>query len=160
MHLIFFSLGNCSFESSPRRETHMRRFEAELAQQCEKLVSCSCRLALQIPITRVFNIFFLLQVIDLDRKIRRGRERLAQDVAVPPPVIGKTSEQLSIIEEKVKKLLEQIEELGEAGKVDEAEALMRKVLSLKIHFDCVLLSNASSLTGVPVSLFLDCRLNF
>uniref|UniRef100_A0A0D9WYH6 Uncharacterized protein n=1 Tax=Leersia perrieri TaxID=77586 RepID=A0A0D9WYH6_9ORYZ len=79
------------------------RFEAELAQQCEKLV------------------------MELDRKIRRGRERLAQDVVVPPPIIGKTSEQLSIIEEKVKKLLEQIEELGEAGKVDEAEALMRKV---------------------------------
>ncbi|KAF0907813.1 hypothetical protein E2562_020882 [Oryza meyeriana var. granulata] len=92
-----------SFESSPRHDTYMRRFEAELAQQCEKLV------------------------MDLDRKIRRGRERLAQDVAVPPPILGKTSEQLSIIEEKVKKLLEQIEELGEAGKVDEAEALMRKV---------------------------------
>ncbi|KAL5197724.1 hypothetical protein ABZP36_001236 [Zizania latifolia] len=92
-----------SFESSPRHDVHIRRFEAELAQQCEKLV------------------------MDLDRKIRRGRERLSQDTAVPPPILGKTTEQLSIIEENVKKLLVQIEELGEAGKVAEAEALMRKV---------------------------------
>ncbi|KAG8099996.1 hypothetical protein GUJ93_ZPchr0013g37982 [Zizania palustris] len=92
-----------SFESSPRHDSYMRRFEAELAQQCEKLV------------------------VDLDRKIRRGRERLAQDIAVPPTILEKTSEQLLIIEEKVKKLLVQIEELGEAGKVAEAEALMRKV---------------------------------
>ena len=38
------------------------------------------------------------------------------------------SEQLSILEEKIKNLLESVEALGEAGKVDEAEALMRKVL--------------------------------
>ncbi|XP_024313017.1 luc7-like protein 3 isoform X2 [Brachypodium distachyon] len=92
-----------SFESSPRHDAYLRRFEAELAQQCEKLVT------------------------DLDRKIRRGRDRLAQDTAVPPPIPGKTSERLAVIEENVKKLLEQIEELGEACKVAEAEALMRKV---------------------------------
>jgi len=92
-----------SFEKSPRHDSYMRKFEAELAQQCEKLV------------------------MDLDRKIRRGRERLAQDSAVPMPIPGKIAEQLSAREEQVKKLLEQIEELGEAGKVDEAEALMRRV---------------------------------
>nr|CAB3456493.1 unnamed protein product [Digitaria exilis] len=92
-----------SFEKSPRHDSYMRQFEAELAHQCEKLV------------------------IDLDRKIRRGRERLAQDSAVPMPIPGKIAEQLSAREEQVKKLLEQIEELGEAGKVDEAEALMRRV---------------------------------
>ncbi|XP_062187275.1 uncharacterized protein LOC133890765 [Phragmites australis] len=92
-----------SFEKSPRHDSYMRRFEAELAQQCEKLV------------------------MDLDRKIRRGRERLAHDTAVPLPIPSKITEQLSVREEQIKKLLEQIEELGEAGKVDEAEALMRKV---------------------------------
>ncbi|XP_008652333.1 luc7-like protein 3 isoform X2 [Zea mays] len=66
-------------------------------------------------------------VMDLDRKIRRGRERLAHDSAVPMPIPGKIAEQLSAREEQVKKLLEQIEELGEAGKVDEAEALMKRV---------------------------------
>jgi len=65
--------------------------------------------------------------MDLDRKIRRGQERLAHDSAVPMPIPGKIAEQLSVREEQVKKLLEQIEELGEASKVDEAEALMRRV---------------------------------
>lgn len=71
---------------------------------------------------------------DLDRKIRRGRDRLAQDVEVlPPPIPGDKSEQLSVLEEKIKKLLEQIEQLGETGKIDEAEALMRKVDLLNVE---------------------------
>ncbi|CAM0905832.1 unnamed protein product [Alopecurus aequalis] len=69
----------------------------------------------------------LNSVTDLDRKIKRGRDRLSQDTIVPSPIPGKTSEQLAMLEEKIKKLLEQIEELGKACKVDEAEALMRKV---------------------------------
>lgn len=100
-----------SFESSPRHDFHAPRFEAELAHFCEKLV------------------------MDLDRRVRRGRERLAQEVEVPPPppIPVEKSEQLSVLEEKIKNLLESVEALGEAGKVDEAEALMRKVDLLNIE---------------------------
>lgn len=67
--------------------------------------------------------------MDLDRRVRRGRERLAQEVepTPAPPLSSEKSEQLSVLEEKIKNLLEQVESLGEAGKVDEAEALMKKV---------------------------------
>lgn len=94
-----------SFEKDPRHDAYVPRFEAELAHFCEKLV------------------------MDLDRRVRRGRERLDQEVAIPPPppISAEKSEQLSVLEEKIKNLLEQVETLGEAGKVDEAEALMRKV---------------------------------
>lgn len=93
-----------SFEKSPRHDAYVSKFEAELAQFCEKLVH------------------------DLDRRVRRGRERLAQeDVTPTAPVSTEKSEQLLVLEEKIKKLLEQVETLGEVGKVDEAEALMRKV---------------------------------
>ncbi|CAI9302316.1 hypothetical protein Lser_V15G43701 [Lactuca serriola] len=100
-----------SFESSPRHDSYVPRFEAELAHFCEKLV------------------------MDLDRRVRRGRERLAQEVEVPPPppIPAEKSEQLSVLEEKIKNLLESVEALGEAGKVDEAEALMRKVDLLNIE---------------------------
>ncbi|KAG9452336.1 hypothetical protein H6P81_005240 [Aristolochia fimbriata] len=100
-----------SFEQSPRHDSYVPRFEAELAQFCEKLV------------------------MDLDRKVRRGRELLAQEVEAPPPppVPVEKSEQLVVLEEKIKKLLEQVEALGEAGKVDEAEALMRKVEMLNVE---------------------------
>lgn len=100
-----------SFESSPRHDSSVPKFEEELAHFCEKLV------------------------MDLDRKVRRGRERLAQEVELPPPlpVSAEKSEQLSVIEEKIKNLLEQVETLGEAGKVDEAEALMRKVDALNVE---------------------------
>ncbi|CAN6569222.1 uncharacterized protein LOC126625568 [Malus sylvestris] len=94
-----------SFEESPRHDAYVPKFEAELAHFCEKLV------------------------MDLDRRVKRGRERLAQEVepAPAPPLSAEKSEQLSVLEEKIKNLLEQVEALGEAGKVDEAEALMRKV---------------------------------
>ncbi|KMS98875.1 hypothetical protein BVRB_3g067700 isoform A [Beta vulgaris subsp. vulgaris] len=100
-----------SFENSPRHDSYVPRFEAELAQFCEKLVA------------------------DLDRKVRRGRERLDQEVEPPPPppISAEKAEQLSVLEEKIKNLLEQVESLGEAGKVDEAEALMRKVESLNLE---------------------------
>ena len=79
--------------------------------------------------------------MDLDRRVRRGRERLAQEVepAPPPPVTMEKSEQLSVLEEKIKNLLEQVESLGESGKVDEAEALMRKVLKFMQVFYFILL---------------------
>ncbi|KAL1222231.1 hypothetical protein V5N11_026748 [Cardamine amara subsp. amara] len=94
-----------NFENSPRHDSYVPKFEAELAQFCEKLVN------------------------DLDRKVRRGRERLAQEVEPPPPpsLSAEKAKQLSVLEEKIKNLLEQVEALGEEGKVDEAEALMRKV---------------------------------
>ncbi|XVE56383.1 hypothetical protein DITRI_Ditri04bG0004800 [Diplodiscus trichospermus] len=97
-----------SFEKSPRHDAYVPKFEAELAHFCEKLV------------------------MDLDRRVRRGRERLAQELepAPPAPLSAEKSEQLSVLEEKIKNLLEQVETLGEAGKVDEAEALMRKVEAL------------------------------
>ncbi|XP_021751707.1 luc7-like protein 3 [Chenopodium quinoa] len=100
-----------SFENSPRHDTYVPRFEAELAQFCEKLVA------------------------DLDRKVRRGRERLDQEVEPPPPppISAEKAEQLSVLEDKIKNLLEQVESLGEAGKVDEAEALMRKVEILNVE---------------------------
>lgn len=77
--------------------------------------------------------------MDLDRRVRRGRERLAQEVepAPPPPLTAEKSEQLSVLEEKIKNLLEQVESLGEAGKVDEAEALMRKVLKMMQYLFCL-----------------------
>ncbi|KAF4385389.1 uncharacterized protein LOC115706049 [Cannabis sativa] len=97
-----------SFEKSPRHDVFVPKFETELAQFCEKLV------------------------MDLDRRVRRGRERLAQEVEPAPaqPLSSEKAEQLSQLEDKIKNLLEQVESLGEAGKVDEAEALMRKVDTL------------------------------
>ncbi|KAJ6712251.1 RNA-BINDING PROTEIN LUC7-RELATED [Salix purpurea] len=94
-----------SFEKSPRHDVNLAKFEAELAQRCEKLV------------------------MELDRRVRRGRERLAQgdEPMPPPPLSADKSERLSVVEEKIKNLLVQVEALGEVGKVDEAQALMKKV---------------------------------
>ncbi|KAJ8536677.1 hypothetical protein K7X08_035078 [Anisodus acutangulus] len=72
----------CRIEKSPKHDSYVHKFEAELAHYCEKLV------------------------MDLDKKVRHGQERLAQE--------NRWS-------------------LGEAGKVDEAEAFMKKVEMLKVE---------------------------
>ncbi|BBN01293.1 RNA-binding protein Luc7-like 2 [Marchantia polymorpha subsp. ruderalis] len=117
-----------SYEQSSRHDLYVPRFEAELAQFCEKLVQ------------------------DLDRKVRRGRERLAQDVDLASlvPISVEKTEQLATIEEKIKKLLEQSENLGEEGKVDEAQALMKKVDLLNAE-KAVVMQQASSERGLILS---------
>ena len=91
-------------------------------------------LVMAVVLQHIYILLFAIvfQVADLDRKVRRGRERLEQEVepAPPPPISAEKAEQLSVLEQKIKNLLEQVESLGEAGKVDEAEALMRKVLQI------------------------------
>ncbi|XP_057509355.1 uncharacterized protein LOC130791987 isoform X1 [Actinidia eriantha] len=123
-----------SFEKSPRHDSYVPRFEAELAHFCEKLVSSYVKIFKLSGHDHIDSIIIIIQsqVMDLDRRVRRGRERLAQEVEVQPPpsISAEKSEQLTVLEEKIKKLLEQVETLGEAGKVDEAEALMRKVETL------------------------------
>lgn len=147
--IVVFWFNNCcyvggfSFEKSPRHDSYVPRFEAELAQFCEKLVG-STLFNYIIVVCGVLGVIFwiliihfiLLQVMDLDRRVRRGRERLAQEVEAAPaaPLTVEKSEQLSVVEEKIKNLLEQVEALGEAGKVDEAEALMRKVRLIILSF--------------------------
>ncbi|KAL5573671.1 hypothetical protein UlMin_023268 [Ulmus minor] len=86
-------LGPCpriDFEKSPRHDAYVPKFEAELAQFCEKLV------------------------MNLDRRVRHGRERLSQEVepTPPPPLSAKKFEQLSVLKEKIKNLLEQVDALN------------------------------------------------
>eukprot|EP00850_Spirogloea_muscicola_P009675 SM000054S18161 [mRNA] locus=s54:640979:643117:- [translate_table: standard] len=141
-HDLFFNtksdLGACaklhdaklkeSFEQSSRHDQYLPRFEAELARTCEKLVS------------------------DLDRKVRRGRERLAQDVDLASllPLSAEAREHLAGLEAKVAKLLEQSEALGEQGRIDEAQALMKKVEALNDE-KTVALDAASSERGLMMS---------
>ncbi|KAB2631999.1 GDP-mannose transporter GONST3-like [Pyrus ussuriensis x Pyrus communis] len=94
-----------SFEKSPQHDAYVPKFEAELAQFCEMLV------------------------IDLDRRVRREQEYRHQEVepALPHPLSIEKSKHLFILEEKLKKLLEQVEALGESSKMDEAEVSMREM---------------------------------
>ncbi len=121
----------------------------EFAQQCWLMITKHCSYSTKRYSTHRFlsliqhcwvywctNLGW--QVQDLDRKVRRGRERLAQDVdlANVVPISTEKSDQLAAIEEKIKRLLEQSENLGEEGKVDEAQALMKKVINCWMYLSC------------------------
>jgi len=73
--------------------------------------------------------------MELDRRVRRGREPFAQgeEPVSPPPLSVEKSERLSALEEKLKNLLLQLEVLGEDGKVDDTLALVKQV---PLFFPC------------------------
>uniref|UniRef100_T1J2U3 Luc7-like protein 3 n=1 Tax=Strigamia maritima TaxID=126957 RepID=T1J2U3_STRMM len=75
---------------------------------------------------------------DVERRIRRGKQRLAQGnqeanaakLAAPAPS-GNNSEKITMLSERVNGLLEQVEKLGCEGKVEEAQGIMKLCDQLK-----------------------------
>lgn len=69
---------------------------------------------------------------DVERRIRRGHARLAlsQSQRAAGPT-GKNEEKVQVLTEKMDGLLQQIEELGSEGKVEEAQGMMKLVEQLK-----------------------------
>lgn len=71
-------------------------------------------------------------ISELDRKIKKGHERL--DIQESTPDIELTPEaqrQIEFITGRITEVLNQMEQLGEEGKVDESQAMMRSLDKLK-----------------------------
>jgi len=68
---------------------------------------------------------------DVDRRIRRGHERLLINQAREQELSEKDSEKTKMLTDHINKLLEEIEQLGSEGKVEEAQGVARLVEQLK-----------------------------
>jgi len=71
---------------------------------------------------------------DLDRKIRRSHERLDQDKdeePESPPIDTELAAKIAAISEREKALIDQMETLGEEGKIDELQNVKKHVDQLK-----------------------------
>ncbi|XP_071964052.1 uncharacterized protein [Antedon mediterranea] len=71
---------------------------------------------------------------DVERRIRRGHSRLALNNtsnSLHTPLKNKNEEKIKFLTEKINNLLEQVEQLGCDGKVEEAEGTMKLVDQLK-----------------------------
>ncbi|NP_001090385.1 LUC7-like 3 pre-mRNA splicing factor L homeolog [Xenopus laevis] len=72
---------------------------------------------------------------EVERRIRRGHARLAlsqsQQASGSVGPAGKNEEKVQVLTDKIEVLLEQIEELGSEGKVEEAQGMMKLVEQLK-----------------------------
>ncbi|XP_078257634.1 luc7-like protein 3 isoform X2 [Rhinoraja longicauda] len=84
---------------------------------------------------------------DVERRIRRGHARLALSQTTTTGTttggpVSKNEEKGQVLTEKIEELLEQIEELGSEGKVEEAQGMMKLVEQLKDERE--LLRSASS----------------
>jgi len=88
-------------------------------------------------------IRFLERLInDLDRRIKRGHERLDhQDDEPNMPVTVENKEKIESINQRCDEIVKQIEELGEEGRVEEANALMKTLEGLKQEKEALLRSN-------------------
>ncbi|KAG9285506.1 hypothetical protein G9A89_006494 [Geosiphon pyriformis] len=74
---------------------------------------------------------------DLDKKIRKGKDRLSvrPDDALLNPNKDEKEEKMVILDEKIKDLLIKIEEAGEEGRVQEAQTLTKDVEALQKELD-------------------------
>ncbi|KAG0235853.1 Luc7-like protein 3 [Actinomortierella wolfii] len=73
---------------------------------------------------------YLSQLVhDLERKIRRGKERKDKEVdeTLLNPRKDEREEKIIILEQKIKETLAKVEEAGEEGRVDEAQSLTEQV---------------------------------
>jgi len=89
------------------------------------------------------HVRFLERLIDdLDRRIKKGHDRLdVQDDKAEIPLTVENAEKVRAISEKIQTLLAQIEDLGEEGKVDESQQLMKVVDRLKTEKEQIIQGN-------------------
>jgi len=109
------------FQSSKKKNTYP--FEREFLQYLERLID------------------------DLDRKIKKGHERLDHQEDPYQPS-GENAEKIGAISSRIQLLLKQVEDLAEAGNVDESQMVMKQVDVLKTEKEQIqLLSEARSVTS-------------
>jgi hypothetical protein len=100
----------------------------------------------QYPYEREFGRYLERLIDDLDRRIKRGHERLdVQDG--PAPVVN--NERVKATTDKIQILLRQIEDLGERGRIEESQALMKMVDALKTEKEAML-SNDAYIASSPL----------
>jgi len=109
------------FQTSKKRSTYP--FEREFLQYLERLID------------------------DLDRKIKKGHERLDHQEDPYQPS-GENAERIGAISSRIQLLLKQVEDLAEEGKVDESQQVMKQVDVLKAEKEQIqTLSEARSVTS-------------
>eukprot|EP01090_Pellita_catalonica_P023107 TRINITY_DN927_c0_g1_i2.p1 TRINITY_DN927_c0_g1~~TRINITY_DN927_c0_g1_i2.p1 ORF type:complete len:280 (-),score=36.38 TRINITY_DN927_c0_g1_i2:360-1199(-) len=80
-------------------------------------------------------------IMDLDKKIRRGHDRLTQQQG-PAATVEDRNLQVEMISEKMVMLLIEMEDLGAQGKLEEAEALDKLINQLKEEKENILAGGA------------------
>ncbi|XP_044152499.1 luc7-like protein 3 isoform X2 [Bufo gargarizans] len=90
---------------------------------------------MKVGYEREFLRYLQSLLAEVERRIRRGHARLAlsqnQQASGSVGPAGKNEEKVQVLTDKIEGLLQQIEELGSEGKVEEAQGMMKLVEQLK-----------------------------
>ncbi|KAL9833502.1 luc7-like protein 3 isoform 5-T6 [Geothlypis trichas] len=90
---------------------------------------------MKVGYERDFLRYLQSLLAEVERRIRRGHARLAlsqnQQSSGGSGPTGKNEEKIQVLTDKIDVLLQQIEELGSEGKVEEAQGMMKLVEQLK-----------------------------
>ncbi|XP_029456112.1 luc7-like protein 3 isoform X2 [Rhinatrema bivittatum] len=91
---------------------------------------------MKVGYERDFLRYLQSLLAEVERRIRRGHARLAlsqsqQSSGQATGPAGKNEEKIQVLTDKIDGLLQQIEELGSEGKVEEAQGMMKLVEQLK-----------------------------
>lgn len=94
-----------------------------------------------------FHRFANNMIVDVDRKIQKGKQRLLQhksDAPSPQQNLSKIQEQLNKMNDRIQKLVTEAEEAGTRGDVDQAQDLMLMCDNLKEERDGLMKSHDKS----------------
>ena len=115
-------LGNCLLDHDPK---HQAQYKTSTCYQ-------------KHPWERTFYDKISKLMNDIDRQVRRGRERLnTKAPGETADVKDEQVERIVMIEKKIQELVEKVEAAGDEGKVEEAKQLMIESEKHKIELDLV-----------------------
>lgn len=108
---------------------------------------------MKVGYERDFLRYLQSLLAEVERRIRRGHARLAlsqnqQSSGAAGPT-GKNEEKIQVLTDKIDVLLQQIEELGSEGKVEEAQGMMKLVEQLKEERELLRSTTSISETRLP-----------
>ncbi|KAJ6660394.1 hypothetical protein lerEdw1_017817 [Lerista edwardsae] len=111
---------------------------------------------MKVGYERDFLRYLQSLLAEVERRIRRGHARLAlsqtqQSSGQAAGPTGKNEEKIQVLTDKIDVLLQQIEELGSEGKVEEAQGMMKLVEQLKEERE--LLRSTTSVSNHNTTLF-------
>jgi len=131
----YFICGFCPNELFINTKSDLGACKKKHDEACrEEYQACSQKEKDKYPYERDFYRYLNRLIDELDRKIKKGLERIELDGPAPPIMNDKIRE----LTEQIQNLLQKVEDLAESGKIEESQRLIKVVDQLKAEKELAL----------------------
>ncbi len=132
----YFICGLCPHELFTNTKSDLGPCSKKHDENCKEQYE-KCEEKHKYPYEREFISRMQSLITEIDGKIRRGHDRLMIQEEKETPLSSDKVERLDIINEQMELLLKQMEDLGAEGRIEEAQALEKRITELKAEQDLI-----------------------